>query len=166
MFNDLLESHSSANNFSVDPAVATIDEVKEKILQDVVFVGVASTEFVPRAAYQEQGFVAQVGGVVTVMNESHDTIYPGDKVMLDVTLRANGAKGRGIVQKGIPAEKIRFTVKRAMPTDQLISSLKSTAPKDVIREYQQLQERVIGKSFSYARHGDRMEINLQPRSSY
>ena len=157
---------SSANNFSVDPSVANIDEVKEKILQDVVFVGVASTEFVPRAAYQEQGFVAQVGGVVTVMNESHDTIYPGDKVMLDVSLRANGAKGRGIVQKGIPAEKIRFTVKRAMPTDQLISSLKSTAPKDVIREYQQLQERVIGKSFSYARHGDRMEINLQPRSSY
>jgi hypothetical protein len=161
---------SSANNFSgVDPKLASVDAVKDAILDDVRFVGVASTEYVPSAAYQEQGFVAQVGGVVTVTNESHDTIYPGDKVMLDVALRRAGQRGKNFAQKGVPAEKIRFTIKRAMPTPEMARKAAEGTGGDalkIVQNYQALQERVVGKSFTYARHGDRLEINLQPRSSY
>ena len=164
---------SSANNFAgVDSKLTSVDEVKEAILKDVRFVGVAATEYVPSASYQEQGFVAQVGGVVTVMNESHSTIYPGDKVMLEVALRSAGQRGKNLSQRGIPAEKIRFTVKRAQPSQLMAEEAKRLAGGDaasalqIVQKYQDLQERVVGKSFSYARHGDRLEINLQPRSSY
>lgn len=159
---------SSANNFSgVDPAESNIGKIKEAILKDVRFIGVAVTEYKPSAAYQEQGFVAQVGGVVTVTNESHETIYPGDKVMLDVSLRSGtGPRSINTNQKGIPAEKIRFTIRRAKTTKEMLDSITKIDKADIIKEYQQMQERVVGKSFSYARHGDRLEINLQPRSSY
>jgi hypothetical protein len=169
---------SSANNFSIKKpddkaklSEMSIAEVKEAILKDVVFVGVASTEFIPTTAYQEQGFVAQVGGITTVMNESHDTIYPGDKVMLDVSLRTSGVRSKAISQKGIPQEKIRFTIKRAATSAELVRQAEVNAgggggAAAIVKEYQNLQERVVGKSFSYARHGDRLEINLQPRSSY
>lgn len=168
---------SSANNFSIKKpddkanlSDMSIAEVKEAILKDVVFVGVASTEFIPTTAYQEQGFVAQVGGITTVMNESHDTIYPGDKVMLDVSLRTSGVRSKAISQKGIPQEKIRFTIKRAATSAELVRQAEVNAggggAAAIVKEYQNLQERVVGKSFSYARHGDRLEINLQPRSSY
>ena len=43
--------------------------LKEKILNDVDFVGVAVTEYKPSKAYSEQGFVSQIGGVVTLINE-------------------------------------------------------------------------------------------------
>lgn len=156
---------SSANNFAgVSPNEGNIERVKEAILKDVRFIGVAVTEYKPSAAYQEQGFVAQVGGVVTVTNESHDTIYPGDKVMLDVSLSQGGQ--RVTSQKGIPSEKIRFTIRRAKTTPEMLAAIQSTEKAAIIKEYQQMQERVVGKSFSYARHGDRLEINLQPRSSY
>lgn len=157
---------SSANNFAGVAPNLNVEQVKEAILKDVRFIGVAVTEYKPSAAYQEQGFVAQVGGVVTVTNESHDTIYPGDKVMLDVSLRSQGQRGHGQSQKGIPAEKIRFTIKRAKPTQELLNMITATDKADIIKQYQEMQERVVGKSFSYARHGDRLEINLQPRSSY
>lgn len=158
---------SSANNFAgVDRNETDIGKIKEAILKDVRFIGVAVTEYKPSAAYQEQGFVAQVGGVVTVTNESHDTIYPGDKVMLDVALRQANQRGHGQSQKGIPAEKIRFTIKRAETTPEMLASITATDPAGIIKQYQEKQERVVGKSFSYARHGDRLEINLQPRSSY
>lgn len=157
---------SSANNFAGVAANLGVNDVKEAILRDVRFIGVAVTEYKPSAAYQEQGFVAQVGGVVTVTNESHDTIYPGDKVMLDVSLRSQGQRGGHQIQKGIPAEKIRFTITRAKTTPEMLDSITKTDKADIIKEYQQMQERVVGKSFSYARHGDRLEINLQPRSSY
>jgi len=166
---------SSANNFPLDKMrqETNIEKIKEAILKDVRFVGVASTEYVPSAAYQEQGFVAQVGGVVTVTNESFDTIYPGDKVMLDVALRPAGSSQRsvpaGFAQKGIPAEKIRFTIKRAKTSAALAQDAydkSDQTPLGIVQKYQELQERVVGKSFTYARHGDRLEINLQPRSSY
>ena len=157
---------SSANNFSgVDPTEGDIGKIKEAILKDVRFIGVAVTEYTPSAAYQEQGFVAQVGGVVTVTNESHDTIYPGDKVMLDVSLRG-GTGPRSQSQKGIPSEKIRFTIRRAKTTPEMLAGITANDKASIIKEYQEMQERVVGKSFSYARHGDRLEINLQPRSSY
>ena len=37
---------------------------------------------------------------------------------------------------------------------------------DFLDKYQELNERVIGKSASYARPGDRLEVILQPRNPY
>ena len=165
---------SFANNFpGVDAQEGDIDRIKESILEKVNFIGVAATEYMPSTAYREQGLVAQVGGVVTVVNESHETIYPGSKVMLDVALRRANQQGKNMSQKGIPAEKIRFTVKKAGVTRDMVEKASANLDGDgvnrdmqFIKNYQALQERVIGKSNNYARHGDRLEIILQPRSTY
>lgn len=148
---------------------STPDQIAEALLKQVRFIGIATTEYVPTAGFQEQGFVAQVGGVVTVLNESADTIYPGEKVALGLNL----SQSRRIVRdKGIPTEKIRFTIVKAGSSDAMIAQAETNAggpgatAKDIIKAYQDLQERVIGKSYSFARPGDRLEIGLQPRTSY
>lgn len=218
----------------------TVDDIKEQILSQVRFVGVATTDFSPTGSYLEQGFVAQVGGVTTLLNESSVNIYPGDKVMLDVTLDWNRNVTR---DKGIPREKVRFTVRPAMTTDKVIeeaakkvgtlatqvspnfkddikealdkvqSALGDSTPaigqgasnenktklgkistilkeavktlektssqvasasavgqctdnKAFLREVAKLNRRVIGKAFSFARPGDRLEVCLQPRSEF
>ena len=70
----------------------------------------------------EQGFVAQVGGVTTLLNESQGNIYPGDKVMLDLNL----SYARPVTRdKGIPREKVRFTVARAVTKAEVISQAMS-----------------------------------------
>lgn len=92
--------------------------LKEFILNKVKFVGIATTEFVPKPGFQEQGFVSQVGGVVTLINESDSDIHPGDKVKLDINLSYNRKVVR---EKGIPREKVRFTVARAETSDELLS---------------------------------------------
>ena len=207
------------------------DELKEAILKQVKFVGVATTEFIPKAGYMEQGFVAQVGGVTTILNESNENIYPGDKVMLDVNVNYARKVTR---EKGIPREKVRFTIKRALTSDEMltealagitlssgsgdakfaaavtaakaaVTAAKAVTPaksrneikrlegkvkkaereeaaakaaagiggatgrdtiKSVIGKLRILNERVIGKAYSFARPGDRLEIGLQPRSEY
>lgn len=208
------------------------DELKEAILNQVKFVGVATTEFVPKAGYMEQGFVAQVGGVTTILNESNENIYPGDKVMLDVNVNYARKVTR---EKGIPREKVRFTIKRANTADEMLdaamaavgasanatpTSAQSQAIADaqakvntanaeltaagadknkkkvaqgklkaakkelakataavsvqggkasivaILDKLRDMNERVIGKAYSFARPGDRLEIGLQPRSEY
>lgn len=209
-----------------DPAKS--DQLKEYILQQVKFVGVATTDFQPRKGYIEQGFVAQVGGVTTLLNESTENIYPGDKVMLDVNV--NYAR-KVVREKGIPREKVRFTIRRAYTTDEMLaaaidgmksgsnnaSAIKAAedavaaqkAKRDkidrkndeagwkkentkykklvqkvvdekakalpgggtdglkiIIQRLRNLNERVIGKAYSFARPGDRLEVGLQPRSEF
>lgn len=201
------------------------DDLKEFILNQVSFVGVATTEYIPKPGYQEQGFVAQVGGVVTLMNESAHDIHPGQKVMLDVNTDYRRQVTR---EKGIPREKVRFTVAPAYTTDEIIEKAmkdvggfdvdpnerqkerleikklsdqlktekgKETRNEDriksltneirekmkvcksdgggtlcnmrkVIRRINELNSRIIGKSYSYARKGDRLEVGLQPRNPY
>lgn len=86
------------------------EALKSKILDDVRFVGVAVTEYKPSKAYSEQGFVSQIGGVVTLLNESSGTIFPGEKVKLGLELQY----GRHITRdKGIPREKVRFCIQKA-----------------------------------------------------
>ena len=92
-------------------------KLKEYILNEVDFVGVATTEYIPKPGYQEQGFVAQVGGVVTLLNESGHSIHPGQKVMLDVVVDFRRQTTR---EKGIPREKVRFTVAPALTSDEII----------------------------------------------
>lgn len=94
------------------------EDLEEAIMQQVQFVGIATTEYKPSKAYSEQGFVAQVGGVTTLLNEGEDTIRPGDKVAIGINLKT----GRMLTRdRGIPREKIRFCLKKAAVGDQLIT---------------------------------------------
>jgi hypothetical protein len=104
---------SSANGFDGTgtlPKGATTEEVAEYILSNVQFVGIATTEYKPSRAYSEQGFVAQVGGVTTLINEGETTIKPGDKVALGLNLKVGRKTSR---DKGIPRDKIRFCLVKA-----------------------------------------------------
>lgn len=202
------------------------DQLEEAILQSVRYVGVATTEYKPSRSYSEQGFVAQVGGVSTLINESQETIKPGDTLVLGVNLAINRRVTR---DKGIPRDKIRFTVKKAAVGDKLIDKALALsnctevankpaaeqAKKDIaaankalaaakkakdknlaksaqvaldkasadlaaaqvcstgksgirafLAKLQELNSRVIGRSCSYARPGDRLEVVLQPRNPY
>lgn len=94
------------------------DKLEEEIMKQVQFVGIATTEYKPSKAYSEQGFVAQVGGVTTLLNEGEDTIRPGDKVAIGINLKT----GRMLTRdRGIPREKIRFCLKKAAVGDQLVA---------------------------------------------
>lgn len=86
------------------------EEIAEWILSQVQFVGVATTEYKPSRAYSEQGFVAQVGGVTTLINEGESVIKPGDKVALGLNLKIGRKTAR---DKGIPRDKIRFCLVKA-----------------------------------------------------
>lgn len=222
---------SSANGFPLDTSVvaalktSTPEEVAEAVLSQVKFVGVATTEYKPSKAYSEQGFVAQVGGVTTLINEGETTIKPGDTVALGLNLKIGRKTAR---DKGIPRDKIRFCLvkagnSRALAQEALAATVGTGAddaavktaeaklkkargdllkvpkgaPKDqkkkardaveaakaaaagvslcksgldgmmeFLDKYQELNERVIGKSASYARPGDRLEVILQPRNPY
>jgi hypothetical protein len=73
-------------------------------------MGVAQTEHkFEKNLKIDQGLVACVGGVVTVLNESEDTIHPGDHLVL-------GLPHGGAMQSGIPKQKMRFVFQRAPPT--------------------------------------------------
>lgn len=107
---------SVANGFPNTAGKADKD-LEEEIMSQVQFVGVATTEYKPSKAYSEQGFVAQVGGVTTLINEGEDTIRPGDKVAIGVNLTT----GRMLTRdKGIPREKIRFCLKKALVGNDLV----------------------------------------------
>ena len=93
------------------------DAVAEAVLSKVRFVGIATTEYKPSRAYSEQGFVAQVGGVTTLINEGETTIKPGDKVALGLNLKIGRKTTR---DKGIPREKIRFCLVKAGNNDAII----------------------------------------------
>lgn len=91
--------------------------VEEDILSQVQYVGVASTEYQPTKAYSEQGFVAQVGGVVTLINEGPDQLKPGDSVSLGLNLKINK---RVTHDKGIPRDKIRFCLVKTKVGDDMM----------------------------------------------
>ena len=222
---------TSANGFHLDKKEmkdlenASSEEVAEAVLSQVRFVGVATTEYKPSKAYSEQGFVAQVGGVTTLINESQTTIKPGDTVALGLNLTIGRKTAR---DKGIPRDKIRFCIVKAgtsrtlaqqsldclggstttqsraetakaqkeltkaekdlgkaKPSTQAYATaeaaVKAAEQKlkglqlcksgidgimEFLGKYQELNERVIGKSASYARPGDRLEVILQPRNPY
>lgn len=101
---------SSVNGYP-GTAGLTKSEIRDKILSEVQFAGVAVTEYQPSKAYAEQGFVSQVGGVVTLINEGAGNIEPGQKVQLGLNL----AEQRRLItrDKGIPREKVRFCIEKA-----------------------------------------------------
>lgn len=105
---------SSANGFAGSGAQGVRglnrEDLAEWVLSQVQFVGIATTEYKPSKAYSEQGFVAQVGGVTTLINEGESVIKPGDKVALGLNLKIGRKTAR---DKGIPRDKIRFCLVKA-----------------------------------------------------
>lgn len=162
---------SMLNGYTSDSLQSqTGDNLESAILKDLKFVGVAVTEYKPSKAYSEQGFVAQVGGVVTLLNESSETIKPGQKVRIGVELNIR----RNITRdKGIPREKIRFCIKPAVDTEKMIDQAKPNGMdlsndkiKEFLDNYRQMHDLVIGKALGLAKPGDRVEVLLQPRHAY
>lgn len=96
----------------------TPEEIAEEVLKQVQFVGVATTEYQPSKAYSEQGFVAQVGGVVTLINEGEKIIKPGQSVALGLNLKIGRKTTR---DKGIPRDKIRFCLVPVENKDDMIA---------------------------------------------
>ena len=111
---------SVVNGFDVSPLPlgAPASAVRDKILEQVRFVGIATTEQKADDRLIDQGCVATVGGVVTVLNGGTKPIHPTDKVMLDINL----SPGRASVtrEKGIPRQKVRFTFRPADDDERLI----------------------------------------------
>ena len=106
--------YSALNGYSVPDPIAqknNDDSLKNYILNRVKFVGIAVTEQKSDDTLIDQGLVAQVGGVVTILNNGTKHIHPTDKVMLDINLQP----GRSSItrEKGIPREKVRFSVRPA-----------------------------------------------------
>jgi len=116
---------SAVNGYPLRSAGGSAEFVKREILNDVQFVGIATTEQKSNdTGFMEQGLVAQVGGVTTILNNGSDTIYPTDKIMLDINL--DPRTRRVTLDKGIPREKIRFSVMKAKDDIEMIEIARSS----------------------------------------
>lgn len=157
---------------------ANVEAYEERIMRSVDFIGIADTECksTDNAAYQ-QGFTVSVAGVFTIVNESGQTIRPGD--LLEFGLPVGPP-----AQQGIPPQKMRFTVKKAKTHDELLdvaekamnaaakiiaASGLSATPKDLadaaIKAYRDAHSRIIGTAMSFSMKGDRLDIKLHSRRS-
>ena len=106
---------------------------KELIKQRCQFIGVAVTGHkAEKIAKFDQGFVACVSGVITVMNESSETLHPGTPLTWDVSSKYP-------VQHGIHSRKVRFHFRKA-----------------------QQDETVVAKALSYSKKGTTVDILLHP----
>ena len=111
---------SVVNGFDISPLTfgAPASAVRDKILEQVRFVGIATTEQKADDRLIDQGCVATVGGVVTVLNGGTKPIHPTDKIMLDINLSPGRASTTR--EKGIPRQKVRFTFRPADDDERLI----------------------------------------------
>jgi len=97
------------------------------------FIGVAVTGHrAEKIAKFDQGFVACVSGVITVMNESSETLHPGTPLTWDVSSKYP-------VQHGIHSRKVRFHFRKA-----------------------QQDEAIVAKALSYSKKGTTVDILLHP----
>lgn len=106
------------------------------------FIGVASTQCDwnrdPSHAYADRGFVVQVGGVVSVYNESEKRIAPGDLICLQ-----EPKVGHKCQEKGIPRQKKRFVF---VPVHLAMYN----------------KDRVVGKALSEAFQGEKFDLQMAP----
>ena len=110
---------SAINGYHVPDSKMDKQAVKDYILKEVAFMGIATTEQKSDDSQAiSQGLVSQVGGVTTILNNGNATIHPTDKVMLDINLEPNRASITR--DKGIPRDKIRFSVRPADDDEDLI----------------------------------------------
>lgn len=107
---------------------------KNWIKEKVKFVGIAVTGHrAMKIAKFDQGFVACISGIVTVMNESADTLHPGAPLTFDVCSKYP-------IQHGIHARKVRFHFRKA-----------------------ERGEPVVAKALSYSKKGSTVDILLHPQ---
>ena len=113
------------------------DEDKKKwIKSKCKFIGVAVTGHkAEKISKFDQGFVACISGIITVMNESPDTLHPGALLTWEVS-------DKYPIQHGIHARKVRFRFKKAGPDDE-----------------------IVGKVLSYSKKGSTVDILLHPVKS-
>ena len=126
---------SSINGWQGMPAAANTDELKKAhIRSKVKFIGIAVTEHrAEKIAKFDQGFVACISGIVTVMNESAETMHPGTPLTFDVCTKYP-------IQHGIHARKVRFHFRKANG-----------------------DEPVVAKALSYSKKGSTVDILLHPQ---
>jgi len=113
------------------------------------------------------GLSLSVAGVFTIVNESGQTIRPGD--LLEFGLPVGPP-----AQQGIPPQKMRFTVKKARTHDELLDVAEkamkaATGDKKkadaAIKAYRDAHSRIIGTAMSFSMKGDRLDIKLHSRRS-
>lgn len=124
---------SSLNGWELDEDENT---TKEALLSSVDFLGVAVTDYkVEKIQKFDQGFVACVSGVITVMNESATTLHPGTPLTFDIALEPP-------CQKGIPIKKSRL----------------------VFKKWERGSGRpIVAKALSFSKHKSTVDILLHPQ---
>lgn len=112
---------SALNGYDVGNRAKKRDII-DFILSDVKFVGIATTEQKADDRLIDQGCVATVAGVQTIINNGSKPIHPTQKVMLDINLEP----GRASItrEEGIPRQKVRFSVR---PADDDLAIIKKAA---------------------------------------
>jgi hypothetical protein len=115
------------------PAPLNDSQKKNEIKRKCQFVGVAVTEHkAMKIAKFDQGFVACISGIITVMNESGETMHPGTPLTWDVCSKYP-------IQHGIHARKVRFHFRKALGGEE-----------------------VVAKALSYSKKGSTVDILLHP----
>jgi len=100
------------------------------------FIGIAVTGHkTEKIAKFDQGFVACISGIVTVMNEGPETLHPGALLTWEVC-------DKYPIQHGIHARKVRFRFAKAKDGDE-----------------------IVGKVLSYSKKGSTVDILLHPVKS-
>ena len=153
---------SSLNGYPGDPANPSVDDLRKKIFNDCVFIGVANTPFSSEDPSMEQGFTAQVGGVVTLKHMGHEVLHPGDLVRIDIS-----SKPLKHTRKGIPPLKELLVLRKASNNHTLESlglGAAGAGADDLVKAMAKESGRVIGKAMSLARSGDSVDILLFHRS--
>jgi len=112
------------------------DDKKEWIKEKCKFIGVAVTGHrAEKISKFDQGFVACISGILTVMNEGPSTLHPGALLTWDVC-------DKYPIQHGIHARKVRFRFRKAEDGEE-----------------------VVGKVLSYSKKGSTVDILLHPVKS-
>jgi len=129
---------SSVNGWrGVDNGLGLVAK-KRAIKDKCQFIGVAVTGHkAEKIAKFDQGFVACVSGVITVMNESQETMHPGTPLTWDVSSKYP-------IQHGIHARKVRFHFRKAG------------------MDANNRPEPVVAKALSYSKKNSTVDILLHP----
>jgi len=160
------ENSSARDGFA--RVLSSLNGVGTVNMSKMKFIGIAQTEHkYDKKVNIEQGLVACVSGVVTVLNESNSTIHPGDLLVL-------AEPHQGAKQYGIHPQKMRFAFKRAEPAKHVntiiddIFARTLTEPEKAAALKAELEENkpnYIAKALSYAKKGERLDILLHPRQT-
>lgn len=115
---------SSVNGWrGVDNGLGLADK-KDAIKEKCQFVGVAVTGHrAEKIAKFDQGFVACISGIITVMNESQETLHPGTPLTWDVSTKYP-------IQHGIHARKVRFHFRKAGGGEEVVAKALSYSKKN------------------------------------